>query len=110
MKIKIASGTFLQPLDYEGIPFKFHRFHAYGHGVANCKLPFKGKFHGLLDVGTSPGLGRMGQDYGVTRGNMVGISQEGDSGRVNRRQSTPSVGPSSVDRDPTLTKDHKSSL
>jgi len=35
MKIKTTSGTFLQPLDYEDIPFRCHIFHAYGHGVVD---------------------------------------------------------------------------
>jgi len=43
LMIEMASSSLLQPLYYEGIHFKFHRFHAYGHGIADCKLPFKGK-------------------------------------------------------------------
>ena len=43
LKIEATSGSFLQPLDYEGIPFRCHRFHSYRHGVVDCKLPFKGK-------------------------------------------------------------------
>jgi hypothetical protein len=35
MKIKMTSGTFLQSLDYKDIPFRCHRFHAYGHGVVD---------------------------------------------------------------------------
>jgi len=35
MKIKTTSGTFLHPLDYEGIPFRCHRCCAYGHGVVD---------------------------------------------------------------------------
>jgi hypothetical protein len=40
--INSAAGTFVQMLDYEGIPFRCHRCHVYGHGVASCPLPFKG--------------------------------------------------------------------
>jgi hypothetical protein len=40
--IDSAAGTFVQTLDYEGIPFRCHRCHVYGHGVANFPLPFKG--------------------------------------------------------------------
>jgi hypothetical protein len=35
MTIETASGSFIQPLDYEGIPFICHSCHAYGHGVAD---------------------------------------------------------------------------
>jgi hypothetical protein len=38
-----SSGSFVQTLDYEGIPFRCHRCHVYGHGVADCTLTFKGK-------------------------------------------------------------------
>jgi hypothetical protein len=41
--IESMSGSFVQTLDYEGIPIKSHRCHAYGHGVVDCTLPFKGK-------------------------------------------------------------------
>jgi hypothetical protein len=40
--IDSAAGTFVQTLDYEGIPFRCHRCHIYGHGMASCPLPFKG--------------------------------------------------------------------
>jgi hypothetical protein len=50
LTIETASGSFIQPLDYEGIPFRCHRCHIYGHGVADCKLPFKGKLWGSLGV------------------------------------------------------------
>jgi hypothetical protein len=36
-----VTGTFVQTLDYEGIPFKCHRCHIYGHGVASYPIPFK---------------------------------------------------------------------
>jgi hypothetical protein len=41
--IESVTETFVQTLDYEGIPFRCHRCHVYGHGVANFPLPFKGK-------------------------------------------------------------------
>jgi hypothetical protein len=41
--IESSSGSFIQTLDYEGIPFICHRCHVYGHRVADCTLPFKGK-------------------------------------------------------------------
>jgi hypothetical protein len=41
--IESAAGTFVQILDYEGIPFRCHRCHVYGHGIVECPLPFKGK-------------------------------------------------------------------
>jgi hypothetical protein len=40
--INSAAGTIVQMLDYEGIPFRCHRCHIYGHGVASCPPPFKG--------------------------------------------------------------------
>jgi len=40
--INSATGTIVQMLDYEGIPFRCHRCHVYGHGVESCPLPFKG--------------------------------------------------------------------
>jgi hypothetical protein len=46
LTIETVSGSFIQPLDYEGIPFRCHRCHIYGHGVAECKFPFKGKLWG----------------------------------------------------------------
>jgi hypothetical protein len=109
MKIKTSSGTFLQPLDYEGIPFRFHRCHAYGHGVVDCKLPCKGNFRGTWDVGSGPGLDRAGQDYGVTSGRLAGISPAEELGSSRKQHKSPPVGPSSVDRDLTLTKAQKSS-
>jgi hypothetical protein len=42
LTIESAAGTFVQMLDYEGIPFRCHRCHVYGHGVATFPLPFKG--------------------------------------------------------------------
>jgi hypothetical protein len=51
LTIEMDSGSFLQPLYYEGMHFRFHRFHAYGHGIADCKLPFKGKLRGYVDYG-----------------------------------------------------------
>jgi len=41
--IDSSTGSFVQTLDYKCIPFRCHRFHVYGHGVADCTLPFKGK-------------------------------------------------------------------
>ena len=67
IKIKTTSGIFLQPLDYEGIPFKCHICHAYGHGVAKCTLPFKGKFCGTLVVGSGPMMDRTRPDRGDSR-------------------------------------------
>jgi hypothetical protein len=110
LKIETASGTFLQPLDYEGIPFRCHRCHAYGHGVADCKLPFKSKFRGTLDAGTCIDHDRVVSGIGVNEGTQAVISQDADSGRVSRRQSSSPVGPSSLDRDPTYAKVQKSSL
>jgi hypothetical protein len=43
LTIESTVGTFVQILDYEGIPFRCHRCHAYGHGIAECPLPYKGK-------------------------------------------------------------------
>jgi hypothetical protein len=40
--IDSAAGTFVQTLDYEGIPFWCHHCHVYDHGVADFPLPFKG--------------------------------------------------------------------
>jgi len=38
MGIVTEWGPVTQTLDYEGIPFKCHRCHAYGHVVANCSM------------------------------------------------------------------------
>jgi len=46
LNIDTETGYFIQHLDYEGIPLRFHRCHIYGHGVMKCKIPFKGKFRG----------------------------------------------------------------
>jgi hypothetical protein len=41
--IELSSRYFVQTLDYEGIPFRCHRCHVYGHRVSDCTLTFKGK-------------------------------------------------------------------
>jgi hypothetical protein len=41
--IESTTGDFVQTLDYEGIPFRCHRCHVYGHGVENCPISIKGK-------------------------------------------------------------------
>ena len=51
LTIVTTSGSFIQPLDYEGIPFRCHRCHAYGHGIVDCKLPFKNNTRGSGDGG-----------------------------------------------------------
>ena len=38
-----SSGSFVQTLDYEGIPFRCQKCHVYGHRVVDFTLPFKGK-------------------------------------------------------------------
>jgi hypothetical protein len=43
LNIETPFSSCIQPLDYKGIPFRCHRCHAYGHGVVDYKLPFKGK-------------------------------------------------------------------
>ena len=37
ISIKTKDGDFSQVLDYEGVPFRCHRCHAYGHLVASCR-------------------------------------------------------------------------
>jgi hypothetical protein len=41
--IESTAGDFVQTLDYEGIPFRCHRCHVYGHDVENCPISIKGK-------------------------------------------------------------------
>jgi hypothetical protein len=82
IKIKTTSGIFIQPLDYEGILFRCHRFHAYGHGVVKCTLPFKGMFRGTLVASSGPALDNKRPDLGDMGDTMVGSSREGDSGWV----------------------------
>jgi hypothetical protein len=48
--IESSAGSFVQTLDYEGIPFRCHRCHVYGHGVADCTLPFKGKSASIREM------------------------------------------------------------
>ena len=36
LPIESTSGTHIQPLDYEGLPFRCHRYHELGHLVAKC--------------------------------------------------------------------------
>ena len=43
LNIKAPEGTFVHILDYEGVPFQFHRYHAHGHLVAQCQMLFRGK-------------------------------------------------------------------
>jgi hypothetical protein len=110
IKIKATSGIFLQPLDYEGIPFRCHRCHVYGHGVAECTLPFKGKFRGTLVTGSGPEMDRTRLDRGDSGGTLAGSSRDRDFRRVNKRHTSTPMGPSSVDRGSLLTKAQKSSL
>lgn len=41
MKLSWGPYTFVQNLDYEYVPFRCRRCHAYGHPVAECKLPLR---------------------------------------------------------------------
>jgi len=50
LNIETVSGSFIQPLEYEGILFRCHICHIYGHEVVECKMPFKGKFRGTTGV------------------------------------------------------------
>jgi len=50
LTIETTFGSFIQPLDYEGIPFRCHRCHIYGHDVVECKFPFKEKLRGTTGV------------------------------------------------------------
>ena len=43
IQIQPLSCTFTQILDYKGVPFWCHHFHAYGHLLASCSLPFREK-------------------------------------------------------------------
>lgn len=36
LPIEYTSGTHVQPLDYEGLPFRYHRCHEWGHLVSEC--------------------------------------------------------------------------
>lgn len=39
--IQAKDGEFIQQLDYEGVPFRCHRCHVYGHLVDSCPYPFR---------------------------------------------------------------------
>ena len=41
ISVKTKDGDFSQVLDYEGVPFRCHRCHAYGHLVASCRYPYR---------------------------------------------------------------------
>jgi hypothetical protein len=98
LTIETTSGSFLQPLNYEGIPFRYHRCHAYGNGVADCKLPFKGKLRSSLDVGVGLGLGHVVSRPGVSKGAQAVASQNMDFGMDSRQPPYSPAGLSSVDR------------
>jgi len=42
ISVKTKDGDFTQVLDYDGVPFRCHRCHAYGHLVASCPFPYRG--------------------------------------------------------------------
>jgi hypothetical protein len=81
MTIEMTFGSFIQPLDYEGIPFRCHRCHVYGHGIVDCKLPFKGKVKGSLDVGVGTASGHVDLGSGATGGAHMVVSKIHDIGR-----------------------------
>jgi hypothetical protein len=70
-----------RPLDYEGIPFRCHRCHIYGHGVADCKFPFKGKLWGSLGVDIVVASRHVDLGSGATGDAPVEVSKVHVSGR-----------------------------
>jgi hypothetical protein len=46
LEIETSSGSFIQLLDYEGVPFQCHRCHTLDHLVAQCTFPFRGMMGG----------------------------------------------------------------
>jgi hypothetical protein len=42
----LGDKTFLQRLDYDGVPFKCHRCHQHGHVISQCHLPLKVRHEG----------------------------------------------------------------
>jgi hypothetical protein len=85
LTIETTSGSFIQPLDYEGIPFICHRCHAYGHGIADCKFPFKSKARGPGDGGIDLGSGCADRGTGGSGGAHTVASQPRDRDRDLRR-------------------------
>jgi hypothetical protein len=100
LTIKTASGSFIQSLDYEGIPFRCHRrCHVYGHGVVDCKLPFKGKVRGSLDVGDGTASGCVDLGSLASGGAHTVVSKIHDIGRDSGRHTTSPAGLVSSDLD-----------
>ena len=50
ISVKTKDGDFSQVLDYEGVPFRCHRCHAYGHLVASCPYPYRVSVNRFKDV------------------------------------------------------------
>jgi hypothetical protein len=102
-------GSFIHPLEYEGIPFRCHRFHVCGHDIADCKFLVKGKLQGSVVDGFGLGFGCTDRESGGSEGAHTMASQTLDLGRDSRRHSSSLTGLSLDDWDLAQAKVQKSS-
>ena len=50
ISVKTKDGDFTKLLDYEGVPFRCHRCHAYGHLVDSCPYPYRDSIKRIEEV------------------------------------------------------------
>jgi len=70
--MKSPDGVFTQVLDYEGVPFRCHRCHAYGHMVASCPLPPRDSIKRIDDY-PEEGLGVDVEEHRAAEDGIEGV-------------------------------------